>query len=275
MMKWHHYAGLFFGVVTLTWVYSGLLSMGPFNWFATQGFTAEQREAATGGPLRTDVLTLDSIRAAVGVYETAFTPRQLDVVQVRGEPFWVADHAPSLDEVGPWMESGLRPRAARPALDRAYVSAAHPESGMRARFEREAMETFARELMAGVPIEDAVWLQEYDGYYYDPRGARGLPVLRVRYTDPQRTWLYLDPAQGSVVQRSERVTRLRRWLYQGFHSLDFPFLYFERPLWDIVVIALSVGGTALSVTTMLPAWRRLRAHARAATRRLRRWRRPA
>ena len=32
-MKWHHYAGLIFGVVTLTWTYSGLLSMGPFNWF--------------------------------------------------------------------------------------------------------------------------------------------------------------------------------------------------------------------------------------------------
>ena len=32
-MKWHHYAGLLFGVITLTWTYSGLLSMGPFNWF--------------------------------------------------------------------------------------------------------------------------------------------------------------------------------------------------------------------------------------------------
>jgi hypothetical protein len=28
---WHHYAGLLFGVVTLTWTYSGLLSMGPFE----------------------------------------------------------------------------------------------------------------------------------------------------------------------------------------------------------------------------------------------------
>ena len=78
-------------------------------------------------------------------------------------------------------------------------------------------------------------------------------MLRVRYADANETWLYLDPERGGIVQRSGNVSRLRRWLYQGFHSLDFPFLYFKRPLWDIVVIVLSIGGTVLSFTTMLPA----------------------
>lgn len=31
LMKWHHYAGLLFGVVTFTWTFSGLLSMGPWD----------------------------------------------------------------------------------------------------------------------------------------------------------------------------------------------------------------------------------------------------
>jgi hypothetical protein len=127
------------------------------------------------------------------------------------------------------------------------------------------MTEIARAAMPGVAIQDAVWLDEYDGYYYDLRRARALPVLRVRYADANATWLYLDPEQGGIVQRSGKVSRLRRWLYQGFHSLDFPFLYFRRPLWDIVVVALSVGGTVLSFTTMVPAWRRLRRHWRAAT----------
>ena len=26
-MKWHHYAGLLFGVLTITWVFSGLVSL--------------------------------------------------------------------------------------------------------------------------------------------------------------------------------------------------------------------------------------------------------
>jgi len=31
-MRWHHYAGLIFGVVTTTWIFSGLLSMDPWDW---------------------------------------------------------------------------------------------------------------------------------------------------------------------------------------------------------------------------------------------------
>ena len=52
--------------------------------------------------------------------------------------------------------------------------------------------------------------------------------------------------------RTDDTRRLLRWLYQGLHSLDFPFLYFERPLWDIVVIVLSIGGTVVSATTLVP-----------------------
>jgi hypothetical protein len=125
------------------------------------------------------------------------------------------------------------------------------------------MPDLARAAMPGVPVRDSTWLTEYDGYYYNPSGTRSLPVLRVRYADPQETWLYVDPATGSIAQRSEKVTRLRRWLYQGLHSLDFPFLYFRRPLWDIVVIVLSIGGLVLSATTVTPAWRRLKRHATA------------
>ena len=36
-MRWHYYSGVLFGVVTLTWVFSGLLSMGPFDWMNTEG----------------------------------------------------------------------------------------------------------------------------------------------------------------------------------------------------------------------------------------------
>jgi hypothetical protein len=40
-------------------------------------------------------------------------------------------------------------------------------------------------------------------------------------------------------------------------------MYYKWPLWDIVVIVLSIGGIAISVTSALPAWRRLGRHARA------------
>ena len=48
---------------------------------------------------------------------------------------------------------------------------------------------------------------------------------------------------------------MSRWLYHGLHSLDFPWLYNYRPLWDIVVITFMLGGTALCVTSLILAWR--------------------
>ena len=119
----------------------------------------------------------------------------------------------------------------------------------------------AEEAMPGVAIQDSTWLNEYDSYYYNQDGLRSLPVLRVRYADAASTWLYLDPRHGSMMKQ-EQASRWNRWLYHGFHSLDFPFLYYKRPLWDIVIIVFSLGGIALSVTTLVPSWRRLLRHAR-------------
>ena len=260
-MKWHHITGLIFGLVSLTWIYSGLLSMTPFNWFRSPPASRAEREASTGGPLKVELLTIESMRAALGAVAPTFTPKELDSMQFRGEPFWVARKAPTESEAVLWMREGLLPRAPRPRLEQRYVSAVHPERGAVTGFDRAAMPEIARAALPGVAVQDAQWLQEYDSYYYDLRGSRPLPVLRVRYQDEPRTWLYLDPEQGGIVQRSTSVSRTRRWLYQGLHSLDFPFLYFKRPLWDFVVIVLSIGGTILSFTTMVPAWRRLRRHA--------------
>jgi len=262
-MKWHHVSGLLFGVVTVTWAYSGLLSMGPFDWFRSPPPSSTEREASTGGPLKVDLLTVDSIKAAVAAVAPSFVPKELESMQFRGEPYWTARRAPTGAQAALWMHEGLLPRAPRPHLEQRYVSAVHPERGPIATFGDDAMTEIAEAAMPGASVLDAVWLQEYDAYYYDPRGSRPLPVLRVRYQDEHDTWLYLDPQRGGIVQRSSNVSRLRRWLYQGFHSLDFPFLYFRRPLWDLVVIALSIGGTVLSVTTMVPAWRRLLRHGRA------------
>jgi len=45
-MRWHHYAGLIFGVVTTTWIFSGLLSMDPWDWHPSTSPTREHRAAS-------------------------------------------------------------------------------------------------------------------------------------------------------------------------------------------------------------------------------------
>jgi len=261
MMKWHHYAGLLFGLVTLTWTYSGLLSMEPFGWFEP---VARGRQAQTSSETAQGLeqISLDHLRAAYAAMSQSFEPRSLESRVVRGELFWTAERPPSLADADSWRSPSLIPRASRPQLERRYVAATRGEGGTFTSFPREAMFDVARTTMPDVEIADAAWLDAYDGYYYDSRRSLPLPVLRIRYNDPQETWLYLDPTRGGVVDRVENATRQRRWLYQGLHSLDFPFLYYRRPLWDIVVIVLSIGGAVLSATTITPALRRLTRHAR-------------
>ena len=94
-----------------------------------------------------------------------------------------------------------RPAAARASVRVSSIATSlrsTPEQGTFARFDEQrfgegTMLELARAAMPDVPVEDASWLSEYDAHYYDLRGARPLPVLRVQYADANRTWLYVDP----------------------------------------------------------------------------------
>ena len=144
------------------------------------------------------------------------------------------------------------------AEDQWIVSVDHPELGAFPRFDADVVEGVAAAAMPGSAIVEASWLRRYDAYYYGRNPGPRLPVLRVRYDDPDDTWLYFDPYRGAIARKEERLTRLNRWLYHGLHSLDFPFLYARRPLWDVVVILLSCGGLLVSITSLSQGWRRLR-----------------
>jgi hypothetical protein len=98
-------------------------------------------------------------------------------------------------------------------------------------------------------------LDQYDAYYLDRRRQRPLPVILARLNDESDTRYYISPKTGRVVGTYSSRGWVNRWLYHGLHSLDFPWLYNYRPLWDIVVITFMLGGTALCVTSLILAWR--------------------
>jgi hypothetical protein len=108
-----------------------------------------------------------------------------------------------------------------------------------------------------VAITESALLTEYDSYYYSRDGEIQLPVVRVKFEDPAKTWVYVDPQVNQVVAQVQRNNRIERWLYNGLHSLDFPFWYYRRPLWDIGVILLSLGGAALSGIGVVLGMRRI------------------
>ena len=71
-----------------------------------------------------------------------------------------------------------------------------------------------------------------------------------------RPWLYIDPSSAELTTAVHRLDRVERWIYNGFHSLDFGFWY-GRPIWDIGVVLLSLGGLATSTIGLFVGMRRL------------------
>jgi hypothetical protein len=261
-LRWHHYFGLVFGLVTFTWILSGLFSMNPGKWSPGSSPTEQQINGVAGGSLNLALFKLN-LNQALQVFRTEFPPKEIDFLQFRGLPYLLAYKAPNKLATGQWSNTDFEAyHSSENSLRHLLVRADGGEPARLTGFAPELMMEAAREAMPGIIIKDQSWLTDYDAYYYHRAKGKRLPVLRVKYDDPLQTWLYLDPHIGAVAQKEETRSRIERWIYHGLHSLDFPYLYQSRPLWDIVMIALSTGGCVLSMTAVVMSWRRAKRAAR-------------
>jgi hypothetical protein len=237
--RWHYLTGVFFGLFSLTWVFSGLLSMNPWWWSPDRGPSVEESWAFSGG-----ALDMSLFPAPVGSHWGGFFAqrgiKELEFLRVQGQPYYLA----------------------RSAQSRPVLMAVNSPDEQRGPFPTESLLACAREAFPGHSIVESVTLPGYDDYYYSRDGTLPLPVLRVKFDDPQRTWYYIDVSMGRLVQRLQFRNRIERWIYNGLHSMDFSFWYYRRPLWDAGVITLSLGGLLLSLFGLLLGVRRIRRKAR-------------
>ena len=125
----------------------------------------------------------------------------------------------------------------------------------RTEFDRGRIISIITEAARASGGADVTLLDHYDLYYLSRHRERPLPVILAELHDADHTRYYIDPKTARVVGNYSSRNWVSRFLYHGLHSLDFPWLYTYRPLWDIVVITFMLGGTALSVTSLILAWR--------------------
>src|SRR4029078_10565264 len=94
-MKWHHYVGLIFGIVTMAWAFSGAMSLGmPFTSLRNAPATDAQRTAVARSPLAIELITVDRMQRAVQVIGRSVEPKELDVLQFQGEPYFISSPPP-------------------------------------------------------------------------------------------------------------------------------------------------------------------------------------
>jgi hypothetical protein len=230
-------------VITFTWLFSGMLSMEPWNLVVDNGPTEQQAAAVNGDGVDVTRFEIPPARA-LPEFQQRFQPSEIELQQFMSEAYYVAyDASGDIDR-----------RPIRHMVVRADGDAPLVHDG----FNRDELLTAARAAMPGQEPAEIAWLTEYDSYYYAPAQAARLPVLRVKFNDADGTWLYLDAHNGALVLRETSATRPLRWLYHGLHSLDFPRLYQSTWTWAALVVILSAGGIFLSLTSLVIAWRQLR-----------------
>lgn len=94
--------------------------------------------------------------------------------------------------------------------------------------------------------------QNYDNYY-SGSAMYYLPQMayKIEIDDVAKTWLYIDPASGERVKKLNKNSRLRRWLYRFFHTLDLAILKQYDTLRKTILILLSLVGLAVSITGLM------------------------
>ncbi|HXH25317.1 MAG TPA: PepSY domain-containing protein, partial [Vicinamibacterales bacterium] len=230
--RWHMVLGLVFGLGAVTWAFSGMLSMDPFP-------------SRTGGAGRPPGPSIDqALRGRVDM--AAFAARhprealqqlaglqvkELELTSFDGEPVYLATLAGGRTRIVP------------------------VRGEPRDEFDHERIVEVVKAAAPDPQAVEARVIHEYDWYYLDRHGRRPLPVILVLMNDSERARYYIDPRTGRIAGSYSSRNWVNRWLYTGLHSLNFPFLYKHRPLWDIVVITFMLGGTALCVTSLVLAWR--------------------
>ena len=260
-LQWHHYAGLLFGAFTLTWTFSGLLTMTPWNLFAQRGPLPEQTRAIRGDGVAVDRF-VSAPGAALAEFQKRFQPKEVELLQFMGQPFYAAYQR--ADPSGGAHADGARFAAPGTGLSRVLLTADGVTPRVKDGFTREELLAAAKAAMAGMEPAEATWLTDVDAYYYQRTGGTRLPALRAKFNDADDTWLYLYAGDGSLVQSEVRGSRAERWLYQGFHSLDFPWVYQTPWAWYPLIIGLMLGGLALSLTSTVVGWKFLRGRVRVA-----------
>lgn len=238
-MRWHHITGLVAAIVTLTWIFSGLLSMNPFRVFSPRSATHAEHLAWIG-PKTDTLLTPDR------AFDLSRQPgiKEIDLIQVAGQSWY-----------------RLRGESAQ-FLVRADKLKADPLQQPMSELPDEIIKSSLLALRSDTAASGTVLLTRmtaYDDMYYvreltnNTRYTRPLPVWRAQWADG--VTMYADSTSGKLLLRADESNRWQRVLYNGLHSFDFAPLLARPLLRDALILIFSLLGTTLCVTSCVIAWR--------------------
>ena len=221
MALWHHYVGLVFGLLTFTWMLSGLFSMQPWGLFEPSGATQE-RLAIQGGSFNLDQINLTL--ELINELPLENSPVMLSGMNLQGSLFITSINTDQ--EMNRYRADNLRPST----------------------LTENELYNLATAILAEDGIKEASMLYEEDNYYFSYHNQVSFPVYKVIANNNEKTIYYLSSLDGSISAKYDAANKGFRWFHLGLHRLDFTELFRSRPLRDFFMWFL-LSGVTLGVFT--------------------------
>ena len=154
--------GCVFGVVTLTWVFSGLVSMEPWAWTNAHGVRVAPG-ALSGGDLK-----LKEFKAPTAVdwkALTAYPVKQVEFVRVLSAPFLVADYTPVHEAIGAKRDRLHQPYNINGQLQSSSLLVDAVSGQLHGGFDNKSLADALDEAVGDAAITETTLLTDYDDYY--------------------------------------------------------------------------------------------------------------
>ncbi len=220
MQLWHHWAGLVFGILTLTWLFSGLMSLTPWGTLEGRSFALEEYRLQGEDGMR-----LADAQQALADIRSADLPS--NTVRLVGSMFNNRLYLTA------WTATGNAVRLDSRTLEPSPLTEAE-------------LVRVSPLLRPDVPIVEQGLIVDEDTYYYSHHLEMPLPAYRIRYADGER--IYLDGTTGELAYAMDTSRRNYRWLFAALHRGDFAAIVRLRPVWDVMMWVLMLGVTVGAAT---------------------------
>jgi uncharacterized iron-regulated membrane protein len=213
---WHHMTGLVFGVLVLTFTFSGFASMQPWGWLESGPAVGEAVDRLSGKPVAWAQArpALESQIASLRASQSEAV--QLSYSQMEGGPFFIRR-----------LADGSRQRFGA--------------DGSPAPFDASAQERAAGLLAPSGAAPKIDLMTSGDTFYYLGAAASDFPIVRVTVPEMDETRFYLDPVTGDVRFVADPGARGFRWWHMALHTFDV----MGSPIREIVIFLAMLGVTAV------------------------------
>lgn len=232
-LRWHHSFGLFAGVLVLSWVSTGWLSLDTGTFFSSPQPATNHVERLRGIPLLQAVESFPVSRlTALG------SAHEIEFAALSSQPLLLLrDREPQSSRLV-LVDADQQLHVAQTVPDELLLAAVQSAWAPR-------RVTELRHIAADDP-------------YSLRRNPLPLTTRRVVLDDASKTWVQIDAATGQIVSVLDRSRRFYRWVVDGLHTFDFPFLNRAGSLWHVLLLIATSAGFALSSTGVVLGLKRLR-----------------